>query len=34
MSDFIFVAASLVFFAVAVWYVEGCRKLKGGNDHA
>jgi hypothetical protein len=34
MSDLIFLAASIVFFVVAVWYVEGCRHLKGGRDDA
>lgn len=34
MSDLIFVAASVVFFAVAVWYIDGCRSLKGGRDDA
>ena len=40
MSDVIFVAASVVFFAIAVWYLNGCRALTkeemltGGNDHA
>ena len=35
MSDLAFLAASLVFFAVAVWYVGGCRRLmKGGGDNA
>jgi hypothetical protein len=33
MSDLMFVAASVVFFAVAVWYVNGCQSLtKGGRD--
>jgi hypothetical protein len=35
MSDLIFVAASIVFFAIAVWYLDGCQTLiKGGNDNA
>jgi hypothetical protein len=34
MSDLIFLAASFAFFFVAVWYVEGCRHLKGGRDDA
>jgi hypothetical protein len=34
MSDVIFVAASVVFFAVAVWYVNGCQHLRGGRDDA
>jgi len=33
MSDVIFVAASVVFFAIAVWYLDGCQALsKGGRD--
>ena len=35
MSDIIFLCGSVVFFAVAVLYVYGCRRLmKGGGDHA
>jgi hypothetical protein len=34
MSDLIFLAASIFFFFVAVWYVDGCRSLKGGRDDA
>jgi hypothetical protein len=35
MSDLIFVAASVVFFFVAVWYVNGCQSLaKGRRDDA
>jgi hypothetical protein len=35
MSDLIFVGASVIFFAVALWYVTGCRQLmKGGRDDA
>ena len=35
MSDLIFVAASVVFFVVAAWYVNGCQSLtKGGRDDA
>ena len=35
MSDLIFLAASVVFFGVAVAYVAGCRRLmKGGGDNA
>jgi hypothetical protein len=35
MSDIAFLAASVVFFVVAVLYVAGCRRLmKGGGDHA
>jgi hypothetical protein len=33
MSDVIFVAASVVFFAISVWYLDGCQALiKGGPD--
>jgi hypothetical protein len=35
MSDLIFVAASVVFFVVAICYVNGCQSLtKGGRDDA
>jgi len=34
MSDFVFFAASIVFFLVAVLYVHGCESLKGGRDDA
>jgi hypothetical protein len=35
MSDIAFLAASIVFFVVAVLYVHGCRRLmKGGGDNA
>jgi hypothetical protein len=35
MSDVIFVATSVVFFAIAVWYLDGCRALiKEGKDNA
>jgi hypothetical protein len=34
MSDLVFVAASLVFFAIAVVYVHGCWRLKGGRSDA
>jgi hypothetical protein len=35
MSDIVFVVASLVFFLVAVLYVNGCESLrKGGSDNA
>jgi hypothetical protein len=34
MSDLIFIAASLVFFIVAVVYLYGCKSLKGGDDNA
>ncbi len=32
MSDLVFVAASVVFFAIAVAYVRGCEGLKGGRS--
>ncbi len=35
MSDVIFVAVSVVFFAIAVWYLDGCQALtKGGQNNA
>jgi hypothetical protein len=34
MSDLVFVAASLVFFTIAVVYVHGCWQLKGGRGDA
>jgi hypothetical protein len=34
MTDLIFLAASLAFFAVAVLYTYGCQSLKGGRDDA
>jgi hypothetical protein len=34
MSDLIFLAASLLFFFVAVAYQYGCQSLKGGGDNA
>jgi hypothetical protein len=34
MSDLIFVAASFVFFIVAVLYVRGCQSLRGGRNDA
>jgi hypothetical protein len=34
MSDLIFLAASVVFFVIAVWYVNGCQALtKGGRNN-
>jgi len=33
MSDLLFVAASVVFFAIAVWYVNGCQSLTKGGRH-
>jgi hypothetical protein len=34
MSDIAFLAATFVFFLVAVLYVYGCQTLKGGRDDA
>lgn len=34
MSDIAFFAASIVFFVVAVLYVYGCQRLKGGRNDA
>jgi hypothetical protein len=34
MTDLIFLAASIVFFVVAVAYVYGCQRLKGGRNDA
>lgn len=34
MSDVIFAAASVLFFLIAVAYVNGCDSLKGGGDNA
>jgi len=34
MSDLIFVAASVVFFVVAVVYIRGCQSLQGGRKDA
>jgi hypothetical protein len=35
MSDLIFAGASVLFFVIAIWYVNGCRQLmKGGRDDA
>jgi hypothetical protein len=34
MSDLVFLAASIVFFVVAVLYLYGCQSLKGGGDNA
>jgi hypothetical protein len=33
MSDLIFLGASVVFFIVAVVYVNGCDSLRGGNGN-
>jgi hypothetical protein len=32
MTDLIFISASVAFFALAIAYVHGCEKLRGG-DH-
>jgi hypothetical protein len=32
MSDLMFMAAAIGFFAVAIAYAHGCEKLRGG-DH-
>ena len=34
MRDIAFLAATFVFFFVAVLYVYGCQSLKGGRDDA
>jgi hypothetical protein len=34
MTDLIFLAASVVFFAIAVLYTYGCQSLRGGRDDA
>jgi hypothetical protein len=34
MSDLAFLAASVVFFVLAVAYVYGCQSLKGGGENA
>jgi hypothetical protein len=34
MLDLVFLAASLVFFIVALVYQHGCQSLKGGRDDA
>jgi hypothetical protein len=34
MTDLAFLAASIVFFVVAVLYVHGCQNLKGGGGNA
>jgi len=34
MTDVVFLAASIVFFVVAVLYVYGCQRLKGGRNDA
>jgi len=30
MSDFIFIAVSVGFFALSIAYTHGCEKLRGG----
>ena len=32
MSDFIFLAVSIAFFAGSVLYAVGCERLRGGRD--
>jgi hypothetical protein len=34
MSDFLFLAGSMAFFAASVLYSFGCERLKGGRDDA
>jgi hypothetical protein len=34
MSDLIVVGASVLFFAVAIWYANGCRSLMKERDDA
>jgi hypothetical protein len=34
MGDLIFVAASVMFFLIAVVYLGGCERLRGGRDDA
>jgi hypothetical protein len=34
MSDVIFVAVTVVFFAIAVWYLDGCQALIKGGPNA
>jgi hypothetical protein len=34
MTDLVFLAASLVFFIIALAYQHGCQSLKGGRDDA
>jgi hypothetical protein len=30
MSDFIYIAVTIAFFAIAIAYTHGCEKLRGG----
>lgn len=30
MSDFIYIAVTIGFFAIAIAYTHGCEKLRGG----
>jgi hypothetical protein len=32
MTDFIFIAAAIGFFALAIGYTHGCERLRGGGD--
>jgi hypothetical protein len=34
MSDLVFLAGSVVFFFVAILYVNGCQSLKDGGGNA
>ena len=34
MLDLIFLVVSLMFFVIAVAYVQGCQSLKGGGGNA
>lgn len=34
MGDLIFVAATVLFFSIALAYASGCERLKGGRDDA
>jgi hypothetical protein len=34
MSDAIFVAVTVVFFAISVWYLDGCQALIKGEPNA
>jgi len=34
MNDLIFVAATIIFFLIAVVYMSGCERLKGGRSDA
>jgi hypothetical protein len=34
MSDLVFTVVTIVFFAIAIAYLYGCRSLKGGGNNA